>query len=104
MFPLALGNGVHQERAVCICDTAGGLLQHLAKLVHAIRRRTMKKEDGILDAIGFLLSIPFGVGGFALQCTVCPQKKGTKARPKGTEKLKENEMELQGPVPGAGKM
>jgi hypothetical protein len=63
----------------------------------------MKKTRGILEAIAFLLSVPFGVAGFALQYAVCPQTKETKARQKRTEKLKENEKERWGTVLGAGK-
>ena len=64
----------------------------------------MSKTGGILDAIAFLLSVPFGAAGFALQYAVRPQTKGTKARQKMTEKLKESEKERREPVSGARKM
>ncbi|MBI4965474.1 MAG: hypothetical protein HY913_19510 [Desulfomonile tiedjei] len=49
----------------------------------------MKKRDGILDAIAFLISVPFGAAGAALQYTVCQQANESKGKRQAVQKLKE---------------
>jgi hypothetical protein len=74
------------------------------RLLHTGRENDEEKKAGILDAMAFLLAVPLGVAGFALQYDACPKTKETKARQHGTKKFKENEKDRWEPVLGAPKM